>query len=103
MPLRVLRQFAAIVCRELASDHAEEVGTQPGRLFFPKRVHDLGDRGIEAPDGLSIEYVRLAVVRNEAVWKDAAVDSGVATLATHISQQIGQSVLLERRIVERLK
>lgn len=103
MLLRVLRQFAAVLCKELDSQYFEEVASQPGRLFFPKRVHELESPELEAPDGLSVEYIRLAVAKNEAMWRGTTVDSAVTTLAAHISQQIGRAMLLERHLVERLK
>ena len=103
MVLSVLRQFAAVIARELAEQYAEEVEAQPGRLFFPKHVHELSGLEPEAPDGLSLEHIRIAVARNEAAWQDATVDTAVTTLAVHVSRQIGRAALLERQILEKLK
>jgi len=103
MLLRVLRQFAAVSDKELDSQYCGKVESQPGRLFFPKHVHELESVEPDAPDGLSVDYLRIAVARNESVWKGRIVDSAVTTLAAHISQQISRAVLLERHLVERLK
>ncbi len=107
MLLRMLRQFSAIVTQELAERYAAELAAQPGRLFFPKNVHELGDLEPEAPDGLSIAYVRMAIAKNKTLIAGGAaaaeVDSAVTMLGFHVAQQISRAVLLERRLLERLK
>ena len=103
MLLRVLRQFAAVISRELSEQYSEDVATQPGRLLFPKHVHELDSGQQDAPDSLDIEYIRLAVARNETAWRDATVDTAVMTLGAQVSQQIGCAVFLERVILERLE
>src|SRR5437764_9748701 len=102
MLLPLLRQFAAIVARELAEHHAEDAAAQPGRLFFPKRVHQLAGREPDAPDGLSLEYLRLAVTRNTASGGNAAADTAVAALAARVSHEIGRAAVLERQLLDRL-
>jgi len=103
MLLQMLRQFAAIVAQELVERYAAELAAQPGRLFFPKNVHELGDLEPEAPDGLSTAYVRMAIAKNKTVATAADVDSAVTMLAFHVATQISRAVLLERRLLERLK
>ena len=103
MLLRTLRQFAAVIAQELAERYAAELAAQPGRLFFPKNVHELGDLEPEAPDGLSMAYVRIAIAKNKALAAAAEVDSAVTMLAFHVTQQISRAVVLERRLLERLK
>jgi hypothetical protein len=103
MLLRLLRQFAAVICKELDGQYFDEVRLQPGRLFFPKRVHELASLEGEAPNGLTLEYIRLAVAKNEAVWKGTPVDTAVTTLAAQVSQQICRAALIERQLIERLK
>lgn len=102
MLLRLLRQFAAVISKELGNGYFEEVASQPGRLFFPKHVHQLESAEPETPDGVSLDYIRLAVAKNEAVWKETTVDTAVVILASHISYEIGWAALLERHIAERL-
>jgi hypothetical protein len=101
--LSMLRQFAAVIARELGEKYADEVEAQPGRLLFPKHVHELTSLEPDAPDGLSREHIELAVARNEAARREATVDTAVETLAVHVSQQIGRAALLERQILEKLK
>jgi hypothetical protein len=103
MMLRLLRQFAAVICKELDDRYSAEVEAQPGRLLFPKRVHDLGSLEPATPDGLSLAYIRLAAAKNEVAWNDTKVEGAVPTLAFHVSQQIGRAALLERRLVEKLR
>jgi hypothetical protein len=101
--LRLLRQISAVVAKELTAHYPVETGAQPGRIFFPKHVHELGPLEGEAPNGLSIEYVRLALAKNRRLSNSLSVDAPVTTLAVHVSEQIGQAVLLERRLLERLQ
>jgi hypothetical protein len=103
MLLRLLRQVSAVIAKELAGPHAAEMAAQPGRILFPKRVHDLGGLEPDAPDSLDVAFVRMAAGRNAAALKEVPVDTAVATLATHVTDEIGRAVLLERSIVELLK
>ena len=103
MALRMLRQFAAVVAKELAEQYSAELAVQPGRLFFPKRVHELDEREGEAPDGLSLAYIRLAAAKNGARAATAEIDGAVNMLAFHISRQICRAAVLERRLLEKLK
>lgn len=103
MLLGLLRQVAAVLAKELAGPQAAEVAEQPGRALFPKRVHDLSVLDPDAPDSLDIAFVRMAAARNKAAWQEADVDTAVATLATHVTDEVGRAVLLERTIIERLK
>jgi len=103
MLLSLLRQFSAVIAREIGEKYSREVEAQPGRLFFPKRVHELRDLEPDSPDGLSLEFIRLAVAKNEAASREATVDTAVATLAVNIVRQIGRAALLERQILAKLE
>ena len=100
MLLRLLRQAAAVLRRELGTQYRDELVAQPGRLLFPKRIHELGSIEPDAPDGLSLDHIRLAVARNAAA--EEGEGSAVAALADHVTREIGEAVLLERRILARL-
>jgi hypothetical protein len=68
-------------------------------VFFPKRIHELSSVDNEAPDGLSIDYLVLALHLNNAAKPGGTPDLLDVLLST-VQVQIGHARLLEARLIE---
>lgn len=68
-------------------------------VLFPKRVHELGSREGRAPDGLSPDYVRLAVELNEAALAAEPAPGTADRLLSSVEQVVGAATVYERALV----
>lgn len=105
--MKVAPGLSAAAIRALARDladrlnvaHPDILNTQPGRLFFPKRTHELSPVDGEAPDGLSPAYVELAARLNRPDVSDGTPDL-LGVLLRAVEAEITRARIVEGRLIE---
>jgi hypothetical protein len=76
--------------------------TQPGRLFFPKRTHELTPVEGDAPDGLSADYIALAARLNGRTTTQRDPDL-LAVLLRTVEAEITRARVTEARLIEAME
>jgi hypothetical protein len=94
-----IRAVARELSHRLNDRYEGALRAQPGRVLFPKRMHQLSSVDGEAPDGLSIDYVALALQLNNAA-KPAGTQDLLDVLLRAVQAKIGCARLLEARLIE---
>ena len=89
--------------RELASrlNNAEAgvLQAHPGRLFFPKRTHELSLVDGDAPDGLSADYLALAARLNNSSGR-VDIPDVLAVFRRTVEAEITRARIVEARLIE---
>ena len=75
--------------------------TQPGRLFFPKRTHELSAGESDAPDGRGAEYVAPVARLNSRAMPIGAPDL-LAMLLRTMEAEITRARVTEARLIKAL-
>jgi hypothetical protein len=97
-----IRALAHELATRLSEAHERTLRSQPGRIFFPKRIHELNLVDGEAPDGLSPDYLALAARLNGAMVPTGRQDLVDVFLHT-VEVEITRARLLEARLIEALE
>jgi len=92
-----------LVAEELERRRAAGTDISARLLAFPKRIHELPPSEGVVPDGLSVDYVALAVRLNEgAAADDQDVEAGEELLRA-LEREVSLAVLHERQLISLMK
>ena len=108
--MKIAPGLSAAAIRALSRHLAERLddaggsvrATQPGRLFFPKRIHELSPVDGDAPDGLSAGYLALAARLNGAATPAGTQDL-LAVLLRTVEAQITRARITEGCLIEAME
>jgi hypothetical protein len=108
--MKVNPNLSAMAIRALAWELADRLNgapadilrTQPGRLLFPKRTHELGPTDGDAPDGLGANYMELAARLNRCEKLSGTPDL-LAVLLRTVEAEITRARLVEARLIEAME
>jgi hypothetical protein len=96
--------LSAVAIRAFSRDLAERIGAvsvqaQPGRMFFPKRIHEVGPAEGDVPDGLAADYITLAGRLNGRKSQVGAPDL-LAVFLHAVEGEITRARATEARLLE---
>ena len=108
--MKIAHGLSATAIRALSRHLAERAGDadgsvlqrQPGRLFFPKRTHELSRVEGDAPDGLSTDYLALAARLNRRTTVTGTADL-LAVLLHTVEAEITRARLTEAYLIEAME
>ena len=108
--MKIVSGFSATAIRALSRHLAERLDDadrnvlrrQPGRLFFPKRTHELSRVEGDAPDGLSADYLALATYLNRRTTVTGTPDLLEVLLRT-VGAEITRARITEACLVEAME
>jgi hypothetical protein len=97
-----IRAFSRHLAEQLANTDLAALQAQPGRVFFPKRIHELGIGEGETPDGLSMNYLTLAAQLNRQAQSRKSGSDLLALLLRAVEMEITRARLAEGRLLQAL-
>lgn len=108
--MKIAPGLSATAIRALSRHLAERLNdvdgsvrqAQPGRLFFPKRIHELRPAEGDAPDGLSTDYMELAGRLNSGMTVAGNPDL-LAVLLQTVEAEITRARITEARLIEAME
>ena len=98
LSVAAIRALAQHVAERLNDTGGSILQTQPGRLFFPKRIHELAAGEGDVPDGLSADYVALAARLNSRTPPLGAPDL-LAVLLRTVEAEITRARITEACLI----
>jgi hypothetical protein len=94
-----IRALSRILAERLNDADRNVLRSQPGRLFFPKHLHELSHLEGNAPDGFSADYVALAARCNSRASPGGTPDL-LAVLLRTVEAAITRARIVEARLIE---
>jgi hypothetical protein len=99
LSVAAIRALARHLAERLDDAEGSAHRARSGRLFFPKRTHELSPVEGEAPDGLSADYMALAGRLNSRTMPSGTPDL-LAVLLRTVEAEITLARIIEARLIE---
>lgn len=99
LSVAAIRALARELAERLSDAGGSVLQTQPGRLFFPKRTHELTPADGDTPDGLGADYVALAARLNSRTTPLGTPDL-LAVLLCTVETEITRARITEAYLIE---
>ena len=99
LSVAAIRALSRVLAEQLNDADGNVLRLQPGRLFFPKHLHELSHLEGNAPDGISADYVALAARCNSRASPGGMPDL-LAVLLHTVQAEITRARIVEARLIE---
>jgi len=99
LSVAAIRALSRVLADQLNDADASVLRSQPGRLFFPKHIHELSQLEGNAPDGLGADYLALAARLNRRASPGGTPDL-LAVLLHTVEAEITRARIVEAHLIE---